>query len=311
MKKENLLGIPLDLGADSPGVDLGPLAFRYQKIVDKLTRAGSSITDTGNIGCRSRKLLDVGNPRLKFLEEILRVSTESAQRTSILIQRGERAVVLGGDHSICLGVISGASAALEGELGLIYIDAHGDINTAETTPTGNIHGMPLAALMGFGDDRLVNVYRPGRKIAKENMLHIGGADDFDQGELDLIGKENLRFFKMFDMLSNGLKPAFGLIDELCKNVKNIWVSLDLDAVDEIYAPGVGMRNRAGFTYREITTIASYIGQHCNVVGLDVVECNPLTDIDGMTAELGIELIAKLLGRNYSRYSSYVEKNKLQ
>lgn len=309
MKKVTILGIPIDLGAENLGVDIGPNAFRYQKIVEKLTRVGFRVTDGGNIECKPRKHLTVGEPKLKYLKEILRTSEESAGKTNQLIKKGEKVIVLGGDHSLCLGVISGASVALSGELGLIYLDAHGDMNTTTTTLTGNIHGMPLAALMGFGDKRLTNVFKSKRKISKENMLHIGG-NDFDPGELDLIEKEKLLCFKTIDMLSVGLKPLFSLIDTLSKKVKNIWVSLDLDVIDEIYAPGVGMPNRAGFTYREITVVASYIGQHCNVVGVDIDEYNPLTDIDGKTAELGIELIARVLGGNYSWYTGYMEKNKL-
>lgn len=310
MKRVTILGIPLDLGAENLGVDIGPNAFRYQKIVEKLTHVGFTVTDAGNIECRPRKQLKIGNPKLKFLDEILRVSEESAEKSFQFIKKGEKVIAIGGDHSLCLGVISGASTALNGKLGLIYLDAHGDMNTVETTLTGNIHGMPLAALMGFGDKRLVNVYKLGRKVFKENMLHIGG-NDFDLGELNLIKKERLNCFKTIDMLSEGLKPLFKRIDSLSKKVKNIWVSLDLDVIDEMYAPGVGMPNKAGFTYREITIIADYIGKQCNVVGVDVDEYNPLTDIDGKTAELGIELMAKVLGGSYSWYTGYMEKNKIK
>ncbi len=310
MKKVTILGIPLDLGAENLGVDIGPNAFRYQKIAEKLTQVGFTVTDKGNIECRPRKSLKVGNPKLKYLKEILRVSEVSAKTTFQAVQKEEKVVALGGDHSLCLGVISGASVALDGQLGLIYLDAHGDMNTVKTTLTGNIHGMPLAALMGFGDSKLTNVYKAKTKIAKENMLHIGG-NDFDPGELELIEKEKLQCFKTFDMLSDGLKPLFERINTLSKQVNNIWVSLDLDVIDELYAPGVGMPNKAGLTYREITTITEYIGKHCNVVGIDIDEYNPLTDVDGKTAELGIDLIAKVLGGSYSWYTSYMEKNKMK
>ncbi|MBI2028210.1 MAG: arginase [Candidatus Levybacteria bacterium] len=309
MEKITIFGVPLDLGAENLGVDIGPDAFRHQKIVEKLTNVGFTVKDGGNIKCLPKKHLQIGNPKLRYLEEILRVSEESAGKTFQIIQKGEKAVALGGDHSLCLGVVSGASAALNGEIGIIYLDAHGDMNTTETTLTGNIHGMPLASLMGFGDEQLINIYKLKKKISKENVLHIGGID-FDPGEIELIEKENLLCFKTIDMLSFGLRPLFDYINNLCKRVKNIWVSLDLDVIDEIYAPGVGMPNKGGFNYREITTIAEYIGKNCNVVGLDIDEYNPLRDIDGKTAELGIELIAKLLGGSYSWYTNYIEKNKL-
>ena len=310
MEKVTILGVPLNLGSRNLEVGMGPNAFRHQNLLEKLTYAGFTVTDAGNIECKYREHLKVGNHKLRYLDEILRVSEESAKQTFQLVQKGEKVVALGGDHSLCLGVISGASIALNGEIGLIYLDAHGDMNTTETTLTGNIHGMPLSALLGFGDKNLVNVFKPTRKISKENMLHVGG-NDFDQGELALIEKENLQCFKIIDMLSDGFKPLFEHINKLSKKVKNIWVSLDLDVIDEMHAPGVGMPNKAGLTYREITTIADYIGKHCNVVGVDIDEYNPPTDIDGKTAELGIEFIAKVLGGSYGWYAGYIEKNKIQ
>ncbi len=309
MGKISIFGVPIDLGAENLGVDIGPDAFRHNQIVEKLTKVGFSVKDLGNITCRPRDLLKIGNPKLKYLEEIIRVSEESGKLTSQIIQKGDKAVALGGDHSLILGVVSGASVALNADLGLIYLDAHGDMNTPETTLTGNIHGMPLASLMGFGDNQLVNILKHGKKISKDNILHIGGID-FDPGEIELIEKENILCFRTIDMLSLGLRPLFDHINNLCKKVKNIWVSLDLDVIDEIYAPGVGMPNRGGLSYREITNIASFIGKNCNVVGVDIDEYNPLRDIDGKTAELGIELIAKLLGGSYSWYTNYIDKNKL-
>lgn len=308
--KASIIGIPLDLGAENLGVDIGPNAFRYKKIVDKLVNVGFEIKDLGNIECKDRGELKSGNPKLKFLDEVLRVSERSAEMAFDLIHKGEKVIALGGDHSICLGVVAGASSALKRDLGLIYFDAHGDMNTDKTTLTGNIHGMHLASLLGHGKKELINVGGKGQKINKENLLHIG-ADDLDQAEINFIEKEGLICFKMFDLLSEGLKPLFALIDQLNTRVKNIWVSLDLDSIDSTYAPGAAMPNQAGLTYREITTIANYIGEKCNVVGVDAVEYNPLQDIEGKTAELTIELIAKFFGSNYSWYTNYLNKNKIK
>jgi arginase len=315
--KASLIGIPLDLGAENLGVDIGPNAFRYQDIISKLESAGYessdqglTITDLGNIQCNSRGDLQVGNHKLKYLEEILRVSEESAKKTHDVIKKGEKVIVLGGDHSIILGPISGTSAALNGDLGLIYFDVHGDMNTEETTISGNIHGMHLASLMGYGTHSLVNVFKKGIKVKKENMIHIAGAE-FDQGEIDLMEKEDLNMFTIFDILSNGLRPLFDAIEDLSKRVKNVWVSLDLDSIDNVYAPGAGMVNRGGLTYREVTAIASFIGKNCQVVGVDVVEYNPLSDIEGKTAELAIELVTKFFGSNYSWYATYMNQNKVK
>jgi arginase len=305
----SLIGIPLDLGAKNLGVDIGPDAFRYAGIIDKLTSAGLAVRDEGTLEVAGRASLEPGNPRLRYAAEIIRVSTKSAALAEHLAQEGRRTVGLGGDHSVTLGLVSGISAALGGELGLIYLDAHGDLNTDATTLSGNIHGMHLASLLGFGAAELTHIHTPKTKIAKANLLHIGGSD-WDQAELELITREHLTIFTLLDLLKSGLGPLFDRIDELAARVPNIYVSLDLDVIDQIYAPGAGMPNAKGLTYREIATVAEYIGTHCHVVGVDVVEYNPLQDDHSKTAELGIELIAKFLGTNYSWYTDYMARNQI-
>ncbi len=304
-----IIGVPLDLGAENLGVSMGADTLRYQGIVKKLQAAGVEVADAGNIVVKNRAEVPVGNPRLRRLDEIVRVSEATAKRTDELLRAGRRAIVLGGDHSICLGAVSGAAAAVGKRLGLIYFDAHGDMNTDETTLTGNIHGMHLASLMGFGADELRTVYGSGAKVAKENLLHIGGCD-FDTAELELVAREGLQTFSMRDLLTGSLAPLFPMIDALAQRTDAIWVSLDLDAIDAIYAPGAGMPNNKGLTYREINAIAEYIGYNCTVAGVDVVEYNPLQDQHGKTAELAIELIATFLGKQYSWYSGYLEKNQM-
>jgi arginase len=304
-----LIGVPLDLGAENLGVAIGPDAIRHQAIIQKLTGAGFGITDEGNLAVAERKSLQVGNPKLKYADEIVRVSEELAGSVEQAVRSGQKVIVLGGDHSVDLGAFSGASTAVDGTIGMIYFDAHGDMNTEESTLSGNIHGMHLASLMGFGADSLKNVHGAHTKLAKENLLHIGGSD-WDQAELDLIAHENLASFSLFDVLTKGLGELINLIDSLAERVPNIWISLDLDSIDQIYAPGAGMPNAKGLSYREIATLAEYIGNKCNVIGIDVVEYNPLQDVDNKTAELAIELIAKFLGKNYSWYSNYMDHNKV-
>ncbi|HSX43624.1 MAG TPA: arginase [Candidatus Saccharimonadales bacterium] len=302
-----LIGVPLDLGAKNLGVDIGPQAFRYQDMVGKLASAGLAVADAGNIACTDRTDLESNNPHLRYAEEIVRVNEELATLTEQAVRGGRKVIVIGGDHSINLGGVSGASVALDGNLGLIYFDAHGDMNTDKTTLTGNIHGMHLASLMGFGARELVDVHGKGAKLATQNLLHIGGSD-FDQAELDLVKREKLDAFMLIDLLRYGMGPLLDKIERLGARLPNIWVSLDLDAIDRTYAPGAGMPNAKGLLYREIATLAEYIGTHCNIIGVDVVEYNPLQDEQGKTAELGIELIAKFLGKNYSWYSNYLQRN---
>lgn len=304
-----LIGVPLDLGAENLGVSMGTDTFRYQHIVSKLQSTGIAVKDKGNVQVTERSKVPVGNPKLRRMDEIIRVSEESAKLTDQAVRAGEKAIVLGGDHTVCLGAVSGASVGLKGNLGLIYFDAHGDMNTDETTPTGNIHGMQLASLMGFGAPELAQVYGKEVKIRKENLVHIGGCD-FDQAEKDLVAREDLKAFSILDLLKHGIGPALEMIDDLAKRVDNVWISLDLDSIDAVYAPGAGMPNKKGLTYREIAAFADHIGKTCNVVGVDVVEYNPLQDEQGKTAELAIELIATFLGKEYSWYTHYLERNQI-
>jgi arginase len=305
----SLIGTPLDLGAKNLGVDIGPEAFRHAGIIDKLASAGIEAKDEGNIECTDRSTLDPGSPHLKYLPEIVRVNGLLADKVELAIKSERKPIVLGGDHSVNLGALTGASNAVGGEIGMVYFDAHGDINTHETTLSGNIHGMHLASLMGFGAPELAHLKGEHTKLNKENLLHIGGSD-FDQGELDLIEQENIATFTLFDLLTKNLGALLPMIDDLAARVPNIWVSLDLDSIDRLYAPGAGMPNEKGLTYREVSAIAEYVGKKCNIIGLDVVEYNPLQDIDHKTAELGIELIATFLGKEYSWYTNYMHNNPL-
>lgn len=287
---------------------MGPNAYRYQNIVPKLESAGIQVTDAGNVFCEDRWKVPVGdNPRLRFVDEVVRISNDTAQQVQNTIQKGQRAIVLGGDHTTCLGAVSGASVAVSGDLGLIYFDAHGDMNTDQTTPSGNIHGMQLASLMGFGAQELAHVHDETVKVNKRNVLHIGGCD-MDQAEKDLIAREKIAAFTMDDLMTQTLTPLLSMIDSLQSRVKHVWVSLDLDAIDAQYAPAAGMPNKKGLVYREIALLAQYIGEHCNVLGVDVVEYNPLIDVERKTAGLATELIASFLGKEYSWYTDYLSQN---
>lgn len=303
-----LIGVPINVGANNLGVDFGPNAYRYQNIIPKLASAGIDVTDAGNIFCEERWKVDVGqNPKLRYVKEVVRIANDTAALVQQTIEQGSAPIVVGGDHTTCLGAVSGASVAVKGNVGLIYFDAHGDMNTDQTTPSGNIHGMQLASLMGFGAHELTSVHADTIKVAKENMLHIGGCD-FDQAELDLVARQNLRTFSMQDLMSHGMGPLFPMIEELANRVEHVWVSLDLDSIDANYAPGAGMPNKKGLLYREVLAMTQYIGKHCNVLGVDVVEYNPLQDPDKKTADLATELIAALLGKEYSWYANYLSRN---
>ena len=303
-----LIGVPLNLGARNLGVEMGPDAYRYQNILPKLQTADIQVTDAGNVFCDDRWNIAPGNnPRMPYVQEIVRISTDTAKLVQHAINENRRPIVLGGDHTVCLGAVSGASVAVDGDIGLIYFDAHGDMNTEESSFSHNLHGMQLASLMGFGSQLLSNVHKETVKVHKSNVLHIGGSD-WDQAELDLITREKIATFTMDDILTKTFAPLLPMIRDLQSRVKYIWISLDLDSIDSQYAPAAGMPNQKGLLYREIKMLAEYVGKHCNVIGVDVVEYNPLEDIDKKTANLATELIANFFGKEYSWYAEYMNRN---
>lgn len=301
--KVSLIGVPIDLGAESLGVSLGPQALRLAKITEKFKHVGMDITDMGDIACETEA--EEGSPKLKHLKEIVKISEEVASIIESQVNEGNKIIALGGDHTLSIGTVAGASKALKGNLGLIYIDAHGDFNTDTTTLSGNIHGMSLSAVVGVGAKELVDVYSPGTKIKIENAILVG-ASDLDPKEEELIKEVKLPTFDMMDIMARSFGDLFGMISDLNKRVDNIWISFDLDVVDGIYAPGVGIPNTGGLTRREIMAIAKYIGEKCNVVGVDIVEYNPTRDIEHKTADLAIEVGARMLGYDYNSYTQYMD-----
>ncbi|HEX4714646.1 MAG TPA: arginase family protein, partial [Ktedonobacteraceae bacterium] len=200
-----LISVPLGLGSGDKGAADGPKALHRCDIKGKLQCTGLPDITVEEVSVRKRRQVTMGDPHVRYLDEIVRVSQEVAERVDDSLQHDRTPIVIGGDHSVNLGAFSGASQALAGQLGLIYIDAHPDMNTADTTPTGNIHGMHLAALMGFGTPELVHVYGNRVKLAKQNLLHVG-ASDCDLEELDLIKREKLQTFTLFDLLTHNLAP---------------------------------------------------------------------------------------------------------
>ncbi len=301
----SLLGVPIDIGKDNEGTDTGANYLRKNGLLGMLEFLKISFQDLGNIPCPKRAECELSDKRAKFMGAIIQVAERTAQAVHDEIKKNRVVVALGGDHSMSFGTIAGAAAACEGDLGVIWIDAHGDMMTYENTRSGNIHGMPSAAAIGFGHPELVNIFKPGVKIKKENMIYVG-LKDLDQGEVDLIRQERLTAVTTFDILTNGLAPAINAIEGLNKRVKYLWVSLDLDVIDFEYAPGTPMATPGGLTHREIVNLCKYIGTSCPVVGMDIAEFSPRHDRDDKTSKLAIELVANLLGNDYGWYMRYIE-----
>lgn len=304
--RASIIGVPLDLGKDNIGTDSGPKVVREHGLVSALRKAGVEVEDRGDVAVAARATSNIGDVDAKYLAAITATLTPVARIIEKEIANGQTPVVLGGDHSVAVGTISGAAAATEGEIGVIWIDAHGDINTHETSLSGNIHGMPLAAVLGMGHSDLVNLHNQGRKVKPSNVVYVG-LKDLDQAEIEIIRKNRIPTFTMLDIARHGLEPVCKAIAKLEKRTKKIWVSLDIDSIDAAFAPATPMLNKGGLTYREITSLAQFIGKTCTLAGCELVEFAPDRDRDNKTVALITELIARLLGTEHNWYSDYMEE----
>lgn len=244
-----------------------------------------------------------GAGTMKNVKEVVSVAKRAKLAVQRAAKRGDTVVALGGDHSAAIGTIAGALAAYP-SLGVIYIDAHPDCTMDTTTLSGNVHGMVVSAAMGEGDQALTDVVT--RRLAPENILHIG-LKDFDPAEIAFMREHGMKCFTILDISRHGLSPAFTAIESLMQRVGNVWVSMDLDSIDEAYAPGVAMTTQGGLTKREVLSLAHFIGVKGQVVGMDIVEILPAKDREGKTAGLALELIARFLGQEYSWYKEYMQQ----
>jgi len=290
-----VIGVPMDLGADRRGVDIGASAIRYAGLNDHLRKLGHSVHDVGNLVVPQPESHPSGHPKVKYLEPIVQVCEELANIVTDSLQANEFPLVLGGDHSIALGSISGV-ARVHKNIGVLWIDAHGDFNTDETTPSGNVHGMILAASAGIGHRDLTNVGGWSPKIQTETIV-IVGARALDPAERERLHANAIHVFTMSDIdqrsISEVMREAL-TITGLHKD--GIHLSLDMDALDPKEAPGVGTPVRGGLTYREAHLAMEMIAGMGNLVSMDVVEVNPILDRENATASLAVELVLSALGK---------------
>jgi arginase len=290
-----IIGAPMDLGADRRGVDIGASAIRYAGLSNRLHRLGHTVHDSGNLSIPQPESQPIGNARMKYLEPIVGVAEELAQQVSAALRANEFPLILGGDHSISLGSISGAASEHK-NIGVIWIDAHADFNTEETTPSGNIHGMALAALAGLGNSRLTDICGWTPKVNKDRIVIIA-ARDLDPGEQELLRHHHIHIFTMSDIDQHGIfqvvQQAIAIAGE---NGSPIHLSLDMDALDPREAPGVGTPVRGGLSYREAHLAMELIANTHQVVSMDAVEVNSILDRENATAELAVELVLSALGK---------------
>jgi arginase len=296
MTQIDIIGVPLDLGASRRGVDMGPYAVRAAGLRDQLLALGHTVTDFGNLAVADRGTFPPDARGGDFLPTIAEVCADLAQRTEASVAARHVPLVLGGDHSLAAGSVAGAANALRarGEsLGLIWVDAHGDINTPETSPSGNVHGMPLAHLLGHGDARLMF----GTPSVRAHQTALVGIRDLDPGERAHLRAYGVHVFTMHDVDRRGLSAVMDEANALVSvGTAGTWVSYDVDALDPRDAPGVGTPVSGGFSWREAHLVMELVAESGRLVGLDLVEVNPILDVANRTAELAVGLAASALGK---------------
>jgi arginase len=297
VKKVRIIGVPLDLGASRRGVDMGPSALRIARLAERMQEFGFGVEDRGNVVVGQREqLAGTGQDAYTAIADVCRalaVSTAQAVRDEV------SPLVLGGDHSLAMGSVAGVATALaerKERLGLIWLDAHGDINTPETSESGNIHGMPVAHLLGYGDERLARIANPYPAIREENLVMVG-LRDLDPPERIMIGKLGIAAYTMRDIDQRGLANVMAeAITVASKGTGGIHVSCDPDWIDPIEAPGVGTPVRGGATFREAHLALEMIADSGKMVSMDFVEINPVLDDRNRTASLAVDLIVSAYGK---------------
>lgn len=299
-----IVGVPMDLGQMRRGVDMGPSAVRYAGLFEKLVALGLTVEDDGNVIVPLRDQNSVrahyaAGPdparagTLRHLPEVVAACREIYDASRACAGRTEFPIFLGGDHSIAIGTVGGAAGA--GPVGLIWVDAHGDFNTPETTPSGNIHGMPVAVLLGRGHPDLVELGHPGPKLRPQDVVMIG-IRDLDAPERDALAASGVTVYTMREIDELGMATvARGALDRL-RHVGRVHVSFDMDAMDPADAPGVGTPVPGGITFREAHLLMELLCESGKITSLDIVEVNPILDVANRTATLAVELIASLLGK---------------
>ncbi len=290
-----LFGVPMDLGQDRRGVDMGPSAIRYARIEAALEELGHRVTDLGNAGVPIPEVVAAGE-EVKHLAAVKSVCEEVSERAAATVSEGLFPVFLGGDHSIAIGTVSGvARSTPEGRTGLIWVDAHADFNTPTTSPSGNIHGMPLATLTGRGHPDLVGIGGPGASVRTDDVVIIG-LRSVDLEEKDLLREAGVKVYTMREIDAYGAgRVVRGALRDLAQ-VDRVHLSFDLDVFDPEVAPGVGTPVRGGLTYREAHLLMELLNEARIVASLDVVEVNPILDVKNGTAALAVELVESLMGR---------------
>ncbi|HEY8393984.1 MAG TPA: arginase [Thermaerobacter sp.] len=293
-----ILGVPMDLGSSRRGTDMGPSAIRYARLTEALRQIGHTVHDTGNLEVPVPESLDAGNPRLKHIEAIEPAWRHLAERVRRTAAAGRVPLVLGGDHSLSVGTVAGLLAAGWHDLGLLWFDAHADFNDSETTPSGNVHGMPVSCVVGQAAPELLAHTRWMDRYLPADRLVMIGLRDVDPGERQRLRQSGITVYTMQQIDELGIaevtRRALQHLRE--HGARRLYVSFDVDVVDPDVAPGVGTPVVGGLTYRESHLAMEIVAESGLLAGMEVVEVNPIRDVLNRTAELAVALIASAFGK---------------
>lgn len=295
----HILEMPLDLGASRHGSDMGPSAVRLAGIKQRLESLGHKTFEHADIfKPEPQEYQEIGNPKAKYLKPIVKACVNLAKNVEKIADEGGFPLVIGGDHSVVLGSLAGLSASARKKnqkIGVLYVDAHGDFNTTETTPSGNVHGECLSASAGIGIKELTDLYFEGRKVDPENICFVG-CRDLDPGEKILMRKAGATVFTMSDIDRHGFPEVVKKVMKFFETHADIiHVSFDMDVLDPMFAPGTGIPLPGGLTNREALLLMEEIAATGKVKSAEIVEVNPILDVRNQTAVLAVSLAARLLG----------------
>ena len=294
-----LLGVPMDLGSGRRGVDMGPSALRIAGVASALAARGHRVIDGGDLDIKNMEEIPIGNRHARYMGEIARASGLLSKAVERIIERRRFPLILGGDHSIAIGTISGVAAHCRKKkkrLGLLWVDAHSDIHVPTTSPSGNIHGMPLAALFGLGPKELSGVGGPGSKLDPSRVALVG-IRSLEDGERKHLAELGIRVYTMSEIDRDGIHAVMSdALARVTDGTDCLHVSFDLDAVDPTLAPGVGTPVKGGLDYREAHTIMELIAASKRMTSLEVVEVNPILDERNRSAVLAVELLESAFGK---------------
>ncbi|PYR84504.1 MAG: arginase [Acidobacteria bacterium] len=299
MSKISIVGVPMDLGADRRGVDMGPSALRYADLNEKLQALGYEVDDLGDLDVIIPETRHFGDPHAKYLKEIADACTHLANLVLEIHTDHRTPIVLGGDHSIAVGTVSGMAESFRrqnGKIGLMWFDAHADFNTPQISPSGNVHGMPMAAIMGYGPIELTHIFGFSPKIQPERAVMIG-IREVDPQERELVKSSGVRVFTMKEIDRRGIGSVMDeALSIVTKDTDGFSVTLDADFLDPYESPGVATPVRGGADYREAHLAMEMVADTKKMVSFEIAEINPILDVHNKTAHFGMELILSAFGK---------------